>query len=86
MFRELHYPAARPRLEVPRGGRVLAAAALRSASAMLERLAHAVAGVPAHAAAEREPVLEFYAEAGAPEGALFVDGELVGVLAGVSRL
>lgn len=34
----------------------------------------------------REPVLEFYAEAGAPEGALFVDGQRVGVLPGVTRL
>lgn len=32
------------------------------------------------------PVLEFYAEAGAPEGALFVDGQRVGVLDGVRRL
>lgn len=35
----------------------------------------------------REPmVLEFYAEAGAPEGALYVDGQLVGHVSGVSRL
>lgn len=33
-----------------------------------------------------EPQLEFYAEAGAPEGALYVDGKLVGYVAGVSRL
>ena len=32
------------------------------------------------------PVLEFYAEAGAPEGALYVDGQLVGHLPGVTRL
>lgn len=32
------------------------------------------------------PVFEFYAEAGAPEGALFVDGQRVGVLEGVRRL
>jgi hypothetical protein len=31
-------------------------------------------------------VLEFYAEAGAPEGALYVDGQLVGHLPGVTRL
>ena len=31
-------------------------------------------------------VLEFYAEAGAPEGALYVDGQLVGHLSGVTRL
>lgn len=30
--------------------------------------------------------LEFYAEAGAPEGALYSDGELVGRLPGVRRL
>jgi len=31
------------------------------------------------------PVVEFHAEAGAPEGALYVDGELIGHL-DVSRL
>jgi hypothetical protein len=34
----------------------------------------------------RVPVLEFYAEAGAAEGALYVDGRLVGRLTGVTRL
>jgi hypothetical protein len=34
----------------------------------------------------RAPELEFYAEAGAPEGALYIDGELVGYVAGVTRL
>lgn len=34
----------------------------------------------------RRPELEFYAEAGAPEGALFADGQRVGTLPGVSRL
>ena len=29
---------------------------------------------------------EFYAEAGAPEGALFVNGELVGTVPGITRL
>ena len=32
------------------------------------------------------PVLEFHAEAGAPEGALYVNGRLVGHLEGVRRL
>ena len=31
-------------------------------------------------------LLEFYAEAGAPEGALYVDGQLVAQLEGVRRL
>lgn len=30
--------------------------------------------------------LEFYAEAGAPEGALYLDGEYIGRLPGVTRL
>jgi hypothetical protein len=33
-----------------------------------------------------ELTLEFHAEAGAPEGALYVNGQLVGQLAGVTRL
>ena len=36
--------------------------------------------------AHGEQVFEFYAEAGAPEGALYVDGQLVGYLPGVTRL
>jgi hypothetical protein len=36
--------------------------------------------------AQAPPVFEFYAEAGAPEGALFVDGQRIGVLKGVTRL
>jgi hypothetical protein len=31
-------------------------------------------------------LLEFHAEAGAPEGALYADGELVALLPGVNRL
>jgi hypothetical protein len=42
--------------------------------------------VPTGPVARHEPVLEFYAEAGAPEGALYVDGRRVGVLPGVTRL
>ena len=60
-----------------------AAAALRTASAVLARLAHRVAIPPPK---PRPRVLEFYAEAGAPEGALYMDGELVGWLPGVRRL
>lgn len=65
--------------------RRLAAAALRGASRGLARLARQVRGTT-HRGAVRAPVLEFYAEAGAPEGALYVDGQLVGHLPGVTRL
>src|SRR5690349_19524059 len=62
------------------------AGALRSGSALLARLADTVAEVRAAARRQRRPELEFYAEAGAPEGALFIDGRLVGRLPGVRRL
>lgn len=65
--------------------RRVAALALRRASSVLSRLALRVAGPPRHAG-RGEPLLEFCAEAGAPEGALYVDGVLVGSLPGVSRL
>jgi len=40
----------------------------------------------AHNRTRGETVYEFYAEAGAPEGALYVDGKLVGYVPGVTRL
>ncbi len=67
------------------GGRQLVAALLQRGSMVLARMALSLAG-SAPQGPPREPLVEFYAEAGAPEGALFVDGELVGMLVGVSRL
>lgn len=69
----------------PAGHRAVLATVLRSSSRQLARWARALrlgrrVGVLA------EPVLEFYAEAGAPEGALYVDGQLVARLPGVTRL
>jgi hypothetical protein len=55
---------------------------LRAASAALARRARDVAR-PLHARRRRsqhDVSVEFHAEAGAPEGALFVDGELVGYI------
>ena len=63
----------------------LAATSLRSASAMLTRLSHRLVR-PAGRSRQTLPQLEFYAEAGAPEGALYLDGQLVGWVAGVKRL
>ncbi len=76
-------------VEAPRpareAARHLAAVGLRSASAALARLSRRLAR---RAARSPHPVarFEFYAEAGAPEGALYLDGQLVGWLAGVRRL
>lgn len=66
--------------------RQLAARALRQTSRLLARLARQVALRRSLARARRAPELEFYAEAGAPEGALYLDGELVGYLPGITRL
>ena len=55
---------------------------LRAASAALARQARDVAR-PLHARQRRsqhDVSVEFHAEAGAPEGALFIDGELVGYI------
>ena len=74
------------------------AKALRAVSRVLARLASELSAVDtrSHSAEVTSrsasgnvyacPQLEFYAEAGAAEGALFADGQLVGYVPGVSRL
>ena len=73
---------------VPRAVPQAAATLLRWASALLEALAERLsAPAPSEPAASAgTPHLEFYAEAGAPEGALYADGVRIGVLPGVTRL
>ncbi len=64
-----------------------AAAVPLNASRVLQSLARrpaAGAAQPHRMVVER--MLEFHADAGAPEGALYVDGRLVGHLPGISRL
>lgn len=69
--------------------RLLVASLLHASSALLHlavRLQHrAVAPAPTMVVAADEQS-EFHAEAGAPEGALYVDGRLAGWLSGVTRL
>ena len=75
-----HRPAQRP--PASEAWRRVVAHLLRCASAALARRARDVAR-PLHARQRRlapDATLEFHADAGAPEGALFVDGELVGYL------
>jgi hypothetical protein len=74
----------RPLTHQPGSTRRATVATLQAASRLLAALAqrlHLAERAPAG-----EPVLEFYAQAGAPEGALYVDGQLVATLPGVSRL
>lgn len=68
----------------------LLAAALRGASELLERRAARLAAAAAERLElSRVQTVEFHAfhgDSGAPEGALYVNGELVGVIRGVTRL
>lgn len=65
----------------------LAARALGAASILLGRLAAELSAAAApRVSRELPPVMEFYADAGAPEGALYLNGQLVGYLPGVKRL
>jgi hypothetical protein len=73
--------------EIKRATRRGAAMLLQWASASLAKAARRLAcAEPGAAAVSRTPVLEFHCEAGALEGALYVDGRLVGHLSGVTRL
>lgn len=77
-----HGPLAAPRSHPLRPA---TASVLRQASRVLARLARRLESTHA-SRARRTPELEFYADACAPEGALYADGELVGYLPGVTRL
>ena len=79
------HPALLPATPALRGA---AAVALHRASRLLRTLALQLAAAPARRqpVASQTPLLEFHAEAGAPEGALYVDGLFVGHLPNVHRL
>ena len=74
-----------PRRTAPEAARHAVAAALRRASTALAllslRLSCSASRLP-----RTTPRLEFHAEPGAAEGALYLDGKLVGWVTGVNRL
>ena len=73
----------------PRGPSVrrLLAGILRSVSHRLAQLSRALSATARASERHRgDMVYEFYAEAGAPEGALYVNGQLIGYVPGVTRL
>ena len=60
------------------------AAFLHAISQVLDKLAQRLLSLPRDPA---DPLhMEFWADAGAPEGALYVDGQLVGWIDGIKRL
>src|ERR1700712_214065 len=79
-------PREAPREAPSKAARRLAAAALQEASAALAQWAarlYRPSAFGPHPVPHPVPQLEFYAEAGAPEGALYRDGQLVGWIHGV---
>jgi hypothetical protein len=81
-FRSFHPPPAA--LPV---GRATLARVMRVTAATLHALAERVAPTERLTpAADTMPRLEFHSDAGAPEGALYVDGVLFGHVGGVRRL
>lgn len=85
---ELSWSAAAPRHPASDAGRRLVAGLLLVASAALARRAAALTapGPGAQAPLPIDARVEFHAGAGAPEGLVYIDGELVGRLPGVGRL
>jgi hypothetical protein len=70
-----------------RSTRRVVAALLQRTSGALARVAQQLDAAEAgEEPTPLQPMLEFHAEAGAPEGALYVEGRLVGHLLGVTRL
>ena len=84
-LKDLRWSPVAPQHPQGEAARRLVAVGLRRASAVLARLSRRLARPAVHVK-QTEPQLEFYAEAGAPEGALYLDGKLVGWVSGVSRL
>lgn len=85
----LHLPAPDPADTLPAaaGTRRILAALLHGASHVLALLAQRLMYSPRRTTSPAiPPQLEFHAEAGAPEGALYADGVLVALLPGVNRL
>ena len=72
--------APRPARRPQRAAAWLLHRASRTLVAMARRLS------ADEAAPAQDPMIEFHAEAGAPEGALYVNGRLIGTLPGVTRL
>ncbi|MFZ2989808.1 hypothetical protein [Ideonella sp.] len=74
--------------DLDRAIRLALAAVLRRSSAALARLARRIHRRPPseRCNAADLPKIEYHADAAAPEGALYVNGEFVGTLSGITRL
>jgi hypothetical protein len=83
-LQDLPFEVESPLSLEPRPLRSFVARLLRGAGRALDTLAQKLALV--EAPPTEEPLLEYHGDAAAPEGALYVNGMLVGRLLGVNRL
>lgn len=86
LMKDFHWIDAPPRHALDQGLRDMAGRLLRALGALLDQAAQRLTAAPRPEALWAHPVVEFHAEAGAPEGALYVNGRLVGRIEGVTRL
>lgn len=86
LLEDTHWIDAPPRHALDQGLRDVVAALLRALGALLDRTAHRLAASRRPDALWAHPTVEFHAEAGAPAGALYVNGRLVGHIEGITHL
>ena len=86
LLKDTHWIDAPPRHALDQALRGVTAQLLRALSAWLDSAAHNLLAARPCEARWDHPVVEFHAEAGAPEGAVYVDGQLVGHIEGITRL
>lgn len=86
LMKDIHWTASPPRHALDQGWRDVAGSLLRALGGLLDRAAQRLTAERQAEAAWTHPMVEFHAEAGAPEGALYVNGRLVGHIEGVTRL
>ncbi len=86
LMKDLHWIDAPPRHALDQGLRDVVASLLRAVGALLDTAAYRLTAQRPADALWADPMVEYHAEAGAPEGALYVNGRLVGHIEGVRRL
>jgi hypothetical protein len=86
LMKDLHWIDAPPRHALDQGLRDAVASLLRALGALLDTAAQRLTAQRSADTLWAHPMVEYHAEAGAPEGALYVNGRLVGRIEGVTRL
>ena len=86
LLKDSTWTDAPPRQSLDQGLRDVAAALLRALGALLDRWADGLTAGRLPDVRYAHPTVEFHAEAGASDGALYINGCLIGRIEGVRRL